>query len=156
MAAGSDRSNTPAVVVAVAITGLLSTVGASLLGGLLANASLKDQLDRERSNAVKDQRRQVYVEYLRAAEKTCTLAGKDTSSQQNLDKLNAAGLELLDQQARVLLIAGEDVRNAVKPFTKQIIEGDVAKDPHHPCVDFAVYDRLRTVFLDAAQPELEE
>jgi hypothetical protein len=69
--AGPDRSNTPAVVVVVAIVGLLATIGASALGGYWANKSVERQLESERSTAIQDQRREVYVDYLTSALRVC-------------------------------------------------------------------------------------
>jgi hypothetical protein len=74
----SGRSNTPIVVVVVAIVGLLATVGSAALGGYWANKSAERQLESQRSAKIQDQRREIYVDYLRAVSNECALLNTGT------------------------------------------------------------------------------
>ena len=71
MANATDRSNTPTVVVVVAVVGLLATVGSAALGGFWANRNVERQLKSERAAEIQDQRREIYLGYLRATTDVC-------------------------------------------------------------------------------------
>src|SRR6266496_5029280 len=88
------------LVVAVAIVGLLSTIGASALGGYWANESVQRQFQSQRSAAIQDQRRAVYVDLIRATTPVCDAKGNKDAA-----KYQSAAVELLNQQGRALLIA---------------------------------------------------
>jgi CHASE1-domain containing sensor protein len=106
MADGANRSGAPFVVVVVALVGLLSTIGAAALGGYWANQSVERQFESQRSAALQDQRRETYANYLRATAQFCTAVGEDPNSQ----KTSKAVIELLNQHARVELLAGPNLR----------------------------------------------
>ena len=148
MADGADRSNTRAMVV-IAITGLLSTLGAAFLGGALANQAVETQVYVTRDFAIKDQRRTIYVDYLRATSKVCQLIGAG-----DVEGTNAAAVELLNQQGRVLLIAGEHTRNAVDNFSNQLLAGETAASSVSDPCNLAVYRQLRDAFITAAEADL--
>lgn len=152
MAGGHDRGGTLAVVI-VALTGLLSTVSAALLSGQLANDAVETQLYIARDNAIKDQRRQIYVDYLRATAKACELAGSPGGSQKAVED---AAVDVLNQQARVLLVAGPAMERAVDNFSKELLP-DPAQGRRYsdPC-DLGAYRELRDAFLTAAKPDLQE
>jgi hypothetical protein len=148
MVGTSDRSNTPLVVVLVAIMGLVSTVGAAALGGYWANKSVERQFESQRTAEIQDQRREVYVDYLRATTQACD--AQDTGDQAKID---ATAVELLNQQSRVLLIGGPSLREAVTRFTDAIIsEPDRQKQA---CASNTNYLDLRDAFIDSAKPDLE-
>jgi hypothetical protein len=117
MAGAPERSSTPFVVVLVALVGLLSTVGAAALGGYWANRSVERQLEEQ----IQDQRREVYVGYLRAATEACF------PSQGTTDE--ATIVDVLNQQGQVMLIAGKDLRDAVGEFTDAILISGEACTP---------------------------
>ena len=133
------------MVVLVAVVGLLSTVGAAALGGYWTNKSVERELDSQRSAEIQDQRRVVYVDYLRAATQACVAWSTTTDEA----KLNAAVVEVLNQQGGVLLIAeGRDLQEAVDEFTEGIISGEA-------CSSNEDLLALRDAFVEAAQPDLE-
>jgi len=61
--ADTDRGRTPIVVI-VAIIGLLSTVGASALGGYFARRSAERQINKQRNDELFDLRREAYMEFI--------------------------------------------------------------------------------------------
>ncbi len=144
MADRANRSNTPAVVVVVAIVGLLSTISAAALGGYWTNRSVERQFESQRTAAIQDQRRAVYVDYLRATTQACEAAAVNPEGSKALK----AVLELLNQQGRVSLIGSPNVRNAVAKFTEAVLHGDA-------CDDENKYAVVRDVFVTSARPDLE-
>jgi hypothetical protein len=148
MVGTSDRSNTPLVVVLVAVMGLLSTIGAAALGGYWANKSVERQFESQRSAAIQDQRRQVYADYLQVTTQACDAYAADDTA-----KFNVAALKLLYQEGRVLLIGGPSVREAEHRLTHAIA---LEHDPHkQACSDNAIYFPLRDAFIDSAKRDLE-
>jgi hypothetical protein len=139
MAGAPERSSTPYVVVLVAVVGLLSTVGAAALGGYWTNQSVQREFEAQRSAEIQDQRREVYVDYLRAATEAC-LAPQSTTDE-------ATTVDVLNQQGQVMLIAGKDLRDAVGSFTAAIISGEA-------CTPDA-FSAFRDAFIEGAQPDLE-
>ena len=127
----------------MALVGLLSTVGAAALGGYFVNKSVERQLESERSAKIQDQRREVYVDYLRATTQACNAqeAGDKT-------KVDATAVEVLNQHGRVLLIAGPALRDAVSKFTDAIIDGS-------GCASNKNYFARRDAFIEAAKHDLE-
>ena len=144
--AGPDRSNTPGVVVVVAIVGLLATIGASALGGYWANRSVERQLESERSAAIQDQRREVYVDYMTATLRLCLAWGQGDD-----EKLEQAATDVLNQEGRVMLIAGPDMRQAVHEFTAALVLVKKGADP--ACGKD--YLTLRDAVIVGAEPDLE-
>jgi hypothetical protein len=142
MAGASERSNTPLVVL-VAIVGLLSTVGAAALGGYFADRSVQRQLEAQRSAEIQDQRREVYVAYLRATTQACDAYMTDDEA--TFDK---AAVEVLNQHGHVQLMAGPDLHDAVQRFTDAIISAEA-------CGSNEAYFAFRDAFLHAAEPDLE-
>jgi hypothetical protein len=148
MVGTSDRSNTPLVVVLVAMMGLLSTIGAAALGGYWANKSVERQFESQRTAAIQDQRRQVYADYLEVTAQACDAYGAVDEA-----KFQAASVKLLNQEGSVLLIGGPSVREAVDRFTHAIALED---DPHkRACSNNTIYFRLRDAFIDSTKRDLE-
>jgi hypothetical protein len=143
----SGRSNTQAVVVVVAVVGLLASVGSAALGGFWANRSVEREFKSQRSAEIQDLRRDIYAAYLRSTAQWCTAV----ASPEDVKQAQKAQVELLDEQARVLLVGGTALRTAVNEFTdgittnKEICLGD----------DITPYDRLRTAFINGAKPDLK-
>lgn len=147
MADKADRSGAPFVVVVVAIVGLLSTIGAAALGGYWANRSVERQFESQRSAALQDQRREVYANYLRATAQFCSALGEDPTGEGQRTK--QALVELLNQHARVDLVAGPNVRAPLTEFT------DAMTDDKSTGCDFEKYLKLRNAFVRGAQPDLK-
>jgi type II secretory pathway pseudopilin PulG len=146
MADGASRSGAPFVVVAVALVGLLSTVGAAALGGYWANRSVERQFESQRNAALQDQRRETYANYLRAAAQVCLALGEDPSGQSQ--KAQKAGVEVLNQHARARLIAGPGLRAPLIRFTQKITTSGASA----ACNDLQNYV---DEFVAGAQPDLE-
>jgi hypothetical protein len=151
----SSRSNTQAVVVVVAVVGLLATVGSAALGGFWANRSVERQLESQRatfgsqrSADIQDQRREIYPEYLRAVGQFCVALGRPNGTD---EEINKAGIEVLKQGARVLLIAGPALQNAVGDATEELV---FANDPFPAC-EGTRFASLTGSLIDAAQPDLK-
>jgi len=144
----SGRSNTQAVVVVVAVVGLLASVGSAALGGFWANRSVERQFESQRSAQIQDLRRDIYAAYLRATAQWCTALA---ASPKDVKQAQKAQVELLDEQARVLLVAGPTLRTAVNEFTDEITKSEEI------CLsdDITPYDRLRTAFINGAKPDLQ-
>jgi type II secretory pathway pseudopilin PulG len=148
MADTPDRSHAPSVVVVVALVGLLSTVGASALGGYWANKSVQRQFESQRTAEIQDQRRQVYVDSLRTTTQAC-----DAQNIGDEAKINKTAVDLLNQQGRVLLIGGPDLREAVSKFTQAIVfEQDQDKQA---CAKNEIYLVFRDEFIESARRDLE-
>jgi hypothetical protein len=147
MAATSDRGNTPVVVVVVALVGLLSTVAASALSASAASSVADSQFWNQRTAEVIDQRRAVYADFLRAALAACVIA--KTGDDAKLDK---AASDLLDQQARVLLIGGTEVGNVASDFTEAVA---FAEGPKNACTSNDLLKQQRTAFVKSAQNDLK-
>jgi len=143
MATSADRGSGPLVVVAVAITGLLSTVGAAALGGYWANQSVQRQFDSERQAQIQDQRRIEYADFVRATAQLC-----ETIESGLGPKVTAAGTEVLNQQAVVLLIASPSLRKSVNALTYYVLNAT-----GKGCDD-EKYVALRDAFVEAAKGEL--
>jgi len=121
--------------------GLLSTIGASALGGYWANESVQRQFQSQRSAAIQDQRRAVYVDLLRATTPVC-----DAKQNKDAAKYQSAAVELVNQQGRVLLIATPSLRKPLTAFVDYV-------NSTEGC-DNAKYLAFRDAFIDAAQKEL--
>ena len=147
MAERTDRSGGPFVVVVVAIVGLLSTIGAAALGGYWANRSVERQFESQRSAALQDQRREVFANYLRATAQFCTALEDEPTGESQRTRL--ALIELLNQHARVELVAGPNARAPLTRFTDAMI------DEKSTGCDSRNYLRLRNAFIRGAQPDLE-
>ena len=144
MAEKAERSSGPSVVVVVAIVGLLSTTGAAALGGYWANRTVERQFESQRSAELQDQRREVYANYLRATAQFCTAVTEDPNPQ----KTNKALVELLNQDARVDLLAGPNLRARLTGLTNALI------DENATGCDSRKYLKLRHAFVAGAQPDL--
>ena len=141
MASTGDRSGTPFVVILVALAGLLSTLGAAFLSGSFTNASVERQFEAQRNAQIYDQRRQVYVNYIKATFEMC-VAGETA----NESKQIATILSLDGAYASAQLIATPKVREPMtKWFKATLKEG---------CGDKT--DPLSDAFLDAAKQELDD
>jgi hypothetical protein len=146
----SGRSNTQAVVVVVAVVGLLATVSSAALGGYWANKNVERQFESQRSAKIQDQRREVYVDYLRAVSNECAFLNKGVEDKDALDKVL---FEVLNQAGRVRLIAGPALKDAVgKSTTRLVFEWD---QPTSPCAGNPNLRRFLDEFADAAEPDLE-
>jgi hypothetical protein len=148
MAASSDRGNTPVVVVVVALVGLLSTVAASGLSAISTSYVANSQFWNQRTANVIDQRRAVYADYLRAVLSACITAKTNDEAKQ--DK---AASELLNQQARVLLIGGNDVGNAASDLTNAVL---FTEGPENACSSNDLLIRRRDAFVNSAKQDLEQ
>ena len=146
----SGRSNTQAVVVVVAVVGLLATVGSAALGGYWANKGVERQFNSQRSAEIQDQRRQVYDEYLRAVAKECDLVGQEGPS----EKAGAAAVEVLNLAGRVRLIAGPALKDAVSAATTALVFDDPTTGTS-PCANNDNLKSFLDSFIGAAQPDLE-
>jgi type II secretory pathway pseudopilin PulG len=144
MAEKAERSGGSSVVVVVAIVGLLSTIGAAALGGYWANRTVDRQFESQRSAELQDQRREVYANYLRATAQFCTAATEDPNPQNT----NKALVELLNQDARVDLLAGPNLRAPLIGLTNALI------DENATGCDSRKYLELRHAFVAGAQPDL--
>jgi hypothetical protein len=151
----SGRSNTPALVVVVAVVGLLASVGSAALGGYWANRSVERQLESQRSAEIQDQRREVYVDYLRAVANECQAVSTyaQSGAEGDANKADMAAVEVLNQGSRVLLIAGPALKDTVSEGTSALVFTD---DPREgPCGDNDRLKRFLQSFIDGAQPDLE-
>jgi len=150
VANATDRSNTPTVVVVVAVVGLLATVGSAALGGFWANRNVERQLRAERAAEIQDQRREIYLGYLRTTTDVCDAI--TAGDQADLDR---AAVEALNHQARVMLIAGSEVQTAVTEFTNALVFPNQVglTEQEHPCANAENYVEYQRGFLDAALPE---
>jgi len=145
MATSADRGGSASVVVAVAITGLLSTVGAAALGGYWANQSVQRQFDSQRSAQIQDQRRIEYSDFLRTTTQLCL-----TRAESGLGpRVDAAVNEVLNQQGRVLLIASPSLRKSIENLAYYVIRATSEKG-----CDNSKYFPVRDAFIDAAKGEL--
>lgn len=138
----ADRSGTPLVVIAVAIAGLLSTVGAAALGGYWANENVKRQFESQRTAQIQDQRRVVYVDFIRATTQAC-----DASQTGNDAEIQKTAVEVVNQEARVLLIASPNTREPLTKLTDYVIRGEGCENDQ--------YFGLRNAFIERAQQELQ-
>jgi hypothetical protein len=149
-------------VVVVAVVGLLASVGSAALGGYWANRSVERQLESQRSAKIQDQRREVYVDYLRAALRDCDAwtqwfrdqeAGNDLKRDE--DEIQAAEIDVINKEGQVLLIAGPDLILAVGKFTDALTNYSADEIPPRACVNNAAFLRLRDALIDGAKPDLE-
>jgi type II secretory pathway pseudopilin PulG len=147
--AHTNRSSGTPIVVVVAIIGLLSTVGASALGGYWANKSVERQFESQRTAEVEDLRRNVYIDFLRATTQACLAQGGQDEA-----KMEEAALDTVNQGALVYLLADPEVRGAVTEFTNSVVAG--GDSPTSACYDFESYAAEMGVFVDAALEELEQ
>jgi hypothetical protein len=145
MATSADRGSGSLVVVAVAITGLLSTVGAAALGGYWANQSVQRQFDSQRQAQIQDQRRIEYSDFVRATAQLCEVRAESGLG----PKVNAAATEVLNQQGRVLLIASPSLRKSVDTLTYYVLNAISGKG-----CDNNKYITKRNAFVEAAKGEL--
>jgi type II secretory pathway pseudopilin PulG len=157
VAGASDRSNTPVVVVVVAVVGLLATVGSAALGGYWANRSVERQLESQRSAEIQDQRREVYRDYLRAVGNACQAltvldsAGAEGEANKAAIEADKALFEVLTQGGRVRLIAGLDLEHVVRDGTSAL----VFEPATGPCSSNPKLRQYVDAFIDAAQPDLK-
>jgi type II secretory pathway pseudopilin PulG len=148
MADTNHSSGTPIVVV-VAIIGLLSTIGASALGGYWANKSVERQFESQRTAEVDDLRRNVYIDFLRATTQACLAQGGQDEA-----KVEETALDAVNQGALVYLLADPEVRGAVTAFTNSVVAGGETRTS--ACYDFDRYAAEMNDFVDAALEELEQ
>jgi CHASE1-domain containing sensor protein len=141
MASTGDRSGTPFVVILVALAGLLSTVGAAFLSGYWTNASVERQFEAQRNAQIYDQRRQLYVNYIKATFEKCAADETENEAEQI-----AKTLSFDSAYASAQLIASPEVR---EPMTKWF--NATSKEG---CGDKA--DPLSDAFLEAAKQELDD
>jgi len=113
--ATDDRSGAPFVVVAVAIAGLLSTLGAAALSGYWTNASVERQFDSQRTAQIQDLRRQVYVDFLQRTTEACIAGG--TEDKEKIDKAITSLLSVLMELATSMARreAGDPCIEIVRP-----------------------------------------
>jgi hypothetical protein len=129
--ADSSNSRQTSVVVVVAIVGLVSTIGAAALGGYWANQSVERQFESQRSAQVEDQRREVYVNFLRSTVQACQAQGKaiETGSGDDVAEANSKANDVVTQGGLVVLIAGRtEVQDAGSDLMNGIAFDDVCQD----------------------------
>ncbi|QDN85515.1 hypothetical protein FNV62_06385 [Streptomyces sp. RLB3-17] len=126
---------------------LASTVGAAALAGSWANKGIQETLDRQRSAQIQDQRRAAYADFIRSAGQTCSTLG------QSQDKVNAAFVEVLTQESRVLLVASKALHGPTEGLTKYVTEIAPAT-ADHTCTQ-TDYVKHRNAFITAAQQDLD-
>ena len=136
--ADTDRGRTPIVVI-VAIIGLLSTVGASALGGYFARRSAERQINKQRNDELFDLRREAYVEFIRLTTQACET--QQTGDEANIEQ---ARLQVLHQGALVTFLRPE-VTDALNPFPNAVLDGDA-------CVDFPTNFADATVSVARCRP----
>jgi type II secretory pathway pseudopilin PulG len=109
-----DKRSGTMIVVVVAVIGLLSTLGASALGGYWASRNVERQFESQRAAAVEDLRRDAYVDFLRASTRACV-------AQKNGDEkvIDASSQEVIDQGALVIFVSDDQLDDAAT----RIIEG---------------------------------
>ena len=147
MADGSDRSSNRGVVL-VALTGLLSTVLAAFVGGALAQGAAEEQAYSARRNALNDQRREIYADYVFATETACAAA-----DDRDAKALTAAANDVLHQQVRVQLLADDATRAAVDKFTNLLITDETTLIK---ACDLTTWGQLRDAFIKAAKKQIDE
>jgi hypothetical protein len=147
----SDRSNTPIVVVVVAVVGLLATVGSAALGGYWANKSVESQSESQRSAEVQDQRREAYVDYVRVVGKWCQALMALDAGEITEDDANKVAFEVLTQAGRVRLIAGQELKEAVSTATTALVFEEPSTGP---CASNDGLKDFLNTFIEAAQPDL--
>jgi hypothetical protein len=77
--------------------------------------------------------------------------GDGSVDQGDPGKLQAAEIDVLNQEGRVLLIAGTDLRQAVGTFTDKLLDGQ----PPTACDNNNAFLGYRDAFIDGAKPDLE-
>lgn len=145
--AGDNRSGS--LVVVVAVIGLVSTLGASALGGYWASRSVERELEAQRTAELEDTRRAVYIAFVRATTEACDAQTRVAQGNGNEDKVQSTALEVINQGALVHLLAERELRNISSQVTNA-----VAIDPT-ACVSNESFFAQMNPFVDAAQRELE-
>jgi hypothetical protein len=129
MADDANRGGTRVVVI-VAIIGLLSTVGASALGGYwgsksaeVSAESLERQFELQRTAAIFDLRREAYIDFVRANTQACRAwGGQDDAA------VEPAVLEVLHQFALVGFLASDELLDPAKDFANAVMSGEACDD----------------------------
>lgn len=127
--ADANRGGTPVIVV-VAIIGLLSTVGASALGGYwgsksaeVSAESLEKQFESQRTAAIFDLRREAYIEFVRANTQACKAQGGQDEAE-----VESTTLEVLHQLALVELLASTELQAPAEEFANAVMSGEACED----------------------------
>jgi hypothetical protein len=154
--AGADESasSRPSVAVIIAIGGLLSTLGAAFLGSYTSTNSVETTLNGQRFAQIQDQRRTVYADFISS---TGTLCNGIIEVADHLDRLttaeqahlNTLAVGVLDEQARVLLIAGDGVTKPMQDLVNYSIQ------PGDQGCEINKYLALRDAFVSSAQTDLQ-
>jgi hypothetical protein len=147
MADASDRSNTPMVVVVVALVGLFSTLAASAVSAFTAVYVADRSFYNQRTAALTDQRRVVYADFLQALVTAC-IVGK-TGDEAKLDK---AISDFANEEARVTLIGSAAVGSAAQDLLTSVI---FQTGKENPCNDNDILIASRQKFVDSAKVDLE-
>jgi hypothetical protein len=148
MADDANRGGTRVIVI-VAIIGLLSTVGASALGGYwgsksaeVSAESLERQFELQRTAAVFDLRREVYIDFVRANSQACQAwGGQDDAA------VEPAVLEVLHQLALVEFIASSELLAPAEEFANAVMTGEACRDLDSLAVyynDFVITARMES------------
>lgn len=139
-------------IIAVAIIGFIATVGSSALVSNLSYQTAKDTVSSERWAQLEDQRRATYSDFLRSVATLCdAYEGPELAQQKGIPVTS----EIINQQSRMLLVAGPQMRDPVQKFIDYIRQIDRA-DPKHPHCDDVQFNALRSAFLNAAKTDLPE
>jgi hypothetical protein len=123
--ADANRGGAPVIVI-VAVIGLLSTVGASALGGYwgsksaeVSAASVERQFESQRTAAIFDLRREAYIDFVRANTQAC-------QAQQGQDQaeIDSTALEVLHQLALVEFLASSELVGPAEEFANAVISSE--------------------------------
>jgi hypothetical protein len=147
--ASEDRQGRPWLVFVVAITGLLSTVGAAGLGGYWADKSVQTSLSEQRSAQIRDQSRAADVAFLKSATALC--AYLSSTSQPDAATVNKLATDVYADQASVLLLAGPHVPDPLDNLAKFVIDSINSKE--RVCATDP-YNTLRNAFVAAGKQDL--
>jgi hypothetical protein len=129
--ADEDGRGGTRVVVIVAIVGLLSTLGASLVGGGLTIVAANVQFDNQRSAESQDKRREVYANYQNSVTKVCQVNdevygfGAPSAKEQKAGgaRIEAAISEVVNFNGQVQLFAhSEEIRTAADELTRKMVD----------------------------------
>jgi hypothetical protein len=143
-----NRGGTPVVVI-VAIIGLLSTVGASALGGYwasrsadIAAESVQRQFELQRTAHIEDLRRGAYLDFLQSTLALCTASKAEG---------DAAAIEVLNQQAQARLLASDtELKAAIDELGNAVLSPKT-----DACANNKTLFGYVNPFVEAADKELD-
>jgi hypothetical protein len=159
MADEGSRGGTRVVVV-VAIVGLLSTLSASLVTGVLTVVAGNVQFENQRAAESENKRREVYANYQNSVTKVCQVDAEvygfgkppTTEEKAGLAKINAALINVINLNGQVQLFAhSEQMQKAADELTKTMVA-----DPDQICGSNAAFLESQHRLIDAAKADLQQ